>query len=92
MALKLRQRGVAEDTVQAAVGRIDGDSERAVAERLVRRRLRSLGGVPAPARARRLVGLLARKGYPPGLAHEVVREVLRAVGDDEQVLGQLSAD
>lgn len=92
VALKLRQRGVAEDTVRAAVGQIDTDSERAVAERLVRRRLRSLAAVPAPARARRLVGLLARKGYAPGLAHEVVRDVLRELDDDEQLLGQLSGD
>ena len=92
VAVKLRQRGVAEDTVRAAVEGIDADSERAVAERLVRRRLRSLTGVAPPARARRLVGLLARKGYPPGLAHEVVREVLRESAADEQLLGQLSVD
>ena len=91
MALKLRQRGVDEDTVQAAVGRstatANGPSPSAGAPPVALARRGS-----APARARRLVGLLARKGYPPGLAHEVVRDVLRAVGDDEQVLGQLSAD
>jgi regulatory protein len=82
VALKLRRRGIAEETVQAAVGQIDRDSERAAAEALARRRLRSLGGLAPEVRARRLVGLLARKGYSPGLAHEVVRAVLRDEADD----------
>ena len=33
------------------------------------------------ARTRRLVGMLARKGYAPGLAFAVVREVLASEGD-----------
>jgi regulatory protein len=82
VALKLRRRGVAEDTVRAAVDRIDGDSERDAAQRLARRRLRSLGGLPTQVQARRLVGLLARKGYSPGLAHDVVREALRESAQD----------
>lgn len=81
VALKLRRRGVAEETVQAAVGQIDRDSERAAAEALARRRLRSLGALPAEVQARRLVGLLARKGYSPSLAHDVVRAVLRESAD-----------
>jgi regulatory protein len=82
VALKLRQRGVGDDTVRAAVGQIDRDSELAAARHLVQRRLRSLGGLPEPVQARRLIGLLARKGYAPGIAHEVVRGALRA--DDSQ--------
>jgi regulatory protein len=82
VAMKLRRRGVGDETVRAAVGQIDRDSELAAAQRLAQRRLRSLTGLPQPVQARRLVGLLARKGYSPGLAHEVVRSVLRA--DDAQ--------
>jgi regulatory protein len=83
VALKLRQRGVPDDAVQAAVAQIDRSSERCAAEALVSRRLRSLSGLDPAVQARRLVGLLARKGYSPGLAHEVVRDALR---------GELSAD
>ena len=76
VAMKLRQRGIDESIVQAAVGQIDAESEAEAARLLVARRLKSLHGLDPPAQARRLVGLLARRGYPAGLAHQVVREAL----------------
>jgi regulatory protein len=76
VATKLRQRGIDEPVVQAAVGQIDADSERQAARALVARKLPSLVGVEPQARARRLVSLLARRGYSPGLAYQVVREVV----------------
>jgi regulatory protein len=81
VAMKLRQRGIADEQVRAAVGQIDADSERAAAQALVERRLRSLSGLEPTVQARRLVGLLARKGYSPGLAHEVVRAAVRRASD-----------
>ncbi len=78
VALKLRRRGIDEDSVQAAVAQIDSDAELDRARALVARRLRALQHLPPPVQARRLVGLLARKGYPAGLAHAVVRETLAA--------------
>ncbi len=80
VAMKLRQRGIDEPTVQAAVGQIDAESETEAAQALVARKLRSLRGLDPPAQARRLVGLLARRGYPPGLAHQVVRAALADSG------------
>lgn len=82
VAMKLRQRGVDDDTVRAAVAQIDRSSELEAARALARRRLRALRTLPEPVQARRLVGLLARKGYPPGLAYEVVREVVQHAGMD----------
>ncbi len=82
VAMKLRQRGVAETTVQQAVEQIDPDSERAAAAALVARRLPSFNGMDRVVQARRLVGLLARRGYGPGLAHQVVRDALGARGLD----------
>lgn len=75
VAAKLRQRGLG-DQVDAALTEIDADDERARAAELVRKRLRSLGGLPPEVQARRLVALLARKGYSPGLAYAVVREAM----------------
>ena len=43
----------------------------------MRKKLRSLRGVDAQAATRRLVGMLARKGYAAGLAFAVVRDELR---------------
>jgi regulatory protein len=76
VAMKLRQRGIDEPSVQAAVGQIDAESEATAARALVARRRKSLSGLDPQAQARRLVGLLARRGYPAGLTHQVVREAL----------------
>jgi regulatory protein len=81
VAAKLRQRGVPDETVRTALEQIDRGSEAAAARRLAERRVRSLSGLDPAVQARRLLGLLARKGYSPGLAHETVRAVLRAAAD-----------
>jgi regulatory protein len=73
---ELRQRGLATDDIQAALAELDPEQELATARDLVERRLPSTADVPTPARMRRLVGMLARKGYPAGLAYRVVREAL----------------
>jgi regulatory protein len=76
VATSLRRRGLDDDVVATAVAGIDPDSERAAALELAQRRAASLRGLDPPAQARRLVGLLARRGYSPGLAYAVAREVL----------------
>jgi regulatory protein len=75
VAVKLRQRGLADEIDEALSG-IDADSERSRARELVDRRRRALAGLAPDVQARRLVSLLARKGYPAGLAYAVVREAL----------------
>ena len=75
---ELRQRGVDDELVGSAVARIDDDDEAAAAAALVARRLASTRNVAYDARVRRLAGMLARKGYPGGLALRVVRDALRA--------------
>lgn len=77
---ELRTKGVDDETAAAAMATIDADDEVAAAQALVARRLRSTRGLPTEARVRRLVGQLARKGYPGGLALRVVREALDAEG------------
>jgi regulatory protein len=77
VAAKLRQRGLA-DELDDALSSIDSDSERIRARELVDRRRRALAGLPAEVQARRLVSLLARKGYPSGMAYAIVREALAA--------------
>jgi regulatory protein len=79
---ELTRRGVAAETVRAAVDALDPDTERATAVELVTRRLPGMRSLPRDVQTRRLVGMLARKGYPPGLARAVVRDVLGAEADD----------
>ena len=66
LAAELRHRGVADETVREAVGRLDPEEELETARRLVARRLPATRGLPTATRTRRLAGMLARKGYPPG--------------------------
>ena len=87
LAAELAQRGVAQAEIQAAVAELEPDQEAATARALVARRLAASRGQPVQARTRRLVGLLARKGYPPALAYRVVREALEQEGIDPAATG-----
>jgi len=78
---ELRRKGVDDDVIADSLEHIDGESERAAAEALVARKLHATRNVDPVRRTRRLVGMLARKGYPAGLAAAVVREAL-AQGSD----------
>ena len=84
LAVELRRKGVDDEIVREALAERDNEGERAVAVDLVRRKLRSMSRLERDARVRRLVGMLGRKGYSPGVAHSVVREVLaeQAEGGD----------
>jgi len=79
---ELSRRGVDAETVRTAVDALDPETERSTAVDLVRRRLPGTGSLAPDVRTRRLVGMLARKGYPPGLAYAVVREALGAEPED----------
>jgi regulatory protein len=76
LGAELRRRGVPHEAIASALDDLDPAQELATARDLVARRLASTAGQPGSARMRRLVGMLARKGYPAGLAYRVVREAL----------------
>ena len=81
LAHELRQRGVDEAVAATAVDVLGPADEEVAARALVDRRLTALPtSLSYEARARRLAGLLARKGYPGGLASRVVREALAEAG------------
>jgi regulatory protein len=92
LAGELRSRGVDPATVDRAVARLDGEREEETARALVARRLRATRGLDEGKRLRRLVGMLARKGYPEGVALRVVREALREEGEDPEALERLFSD
>ncbi len=79
---ELRAKGVDGEEAEEALAGVDDDDERAAARRLVERRLPSLTRVDRATATRRLVGMLARKGYGGGLAAGVVREVMDEAGSD----------
>jgi regulatory protein len=79
LAHELQRRGVDQDSVTAAVDQIGTDDELSAARDLVRRRLPAMQHLAAQARTRRLLGMLARRGYGAGVAMQAIREV----GDDD---------
>jgi regulatory protein len=81
LAHELRNKGIDRQTAQEALGTLDPDDERRAAARLVRRKLASVARQPSQVARRRLVGMLARKGYPAGLAMAVVSDELAADRD-----------
>jgi regulatory protein len=85
VAQKLRRRGLDDTVVQSALAQIDPGSERAAAERLVAAKLKTMNRLNPEARARRLVGLLARRGYSAGLVHEVVRAAVSEMKFEEPI-------
>ena len=82
LSAELKQRGVAAEEIRAAIDeQISPEAEVSAARRLVDRKLGSTRSLPPEQRTRRLAGMLARKGYPAGLAFRVIRETLEAEGD-----------
>jgi regulatory protein len=77
LASELRRHGVDADTAGEALDDIDPETEAATARALVDRKLRTTTGAPDVV-FRRLVGMLARKGYPPGIAIGAVKDALAA--------------
>jgi regulatory protein len=80
LAEELRRKGVADDVAREALDEIDPADEEETARALVRKKLRSMQGLDRDKATRRLVGALARKGYPPGLAFNVVKDELASAG------------
>ncbi|MFJ4190732.1 regulatory protein RecX [Kitasatospora sp. NPDC089509] len=76
LAQELRTKGVAADLVEQALLQVDHDDETDAARALVERKLRSTWGLDPQVRTRRLVAMLARRGYSEGLAFRVVRGAL----------------
>ncbi|PYC76977.1 recombination regulator RecX [Streptomyces tateyamensis] len=92
LAQELRTRGVSGALVEEAVAQLDPEDEAAAARTLVERKLRATAGLERQARLRRLVGMLARRGYAEGLAFRVVREALDAEGESAEELDAWALD
>lgn len=80
LVAELRRKGVDEEVAAEAAAEVRGEPEEQRARELVRKKLRSAAAPDGDDRhralTRRLVSMLARKGYPQGLAYRVVRDEL----------------
>jgi len=87
IAAELRRRGIDEDTAVEALDQLDPEDEREAGARLATKLITRTRSLDRQVRVRRAVGSLARKGYAPGLAFELVRDALSAEGEDTDDLG-----
>ncbi|MFI2706573.1 regulatory protein RecX [Nocardioides sp. CER28] len=83
LAQELRRKGVSEEVAREALDELDPADEEAAARSLVQRKLRSMSRFDDTTKARRLLGMLARKGYPSGLAMAVVRSEIADMPESE---------
>ena len=85
LSAELRRNGVENEQISEAIDTLDPEQEVATARRLVERKMASTRGRPPETRVRQAAGMLARKGYPPGLAFRLIREVMQAEGAEAAI-------
>ena len=88
LSAELRAKGVDDDVAAEAVEAVGDDDERETARRLVERKLGGVRRLDRVTATRRLMGMLARKGYNGGLAAAVVREALDRAGADDVAIAE----
>lgn len=81
LAVELRLKGIDQDVASEALSQIDPEDERERAAELVRRKLKNKPIDDRDKVTRRLVSMLARKGYSAGMSYEVVKAEMAAVTD-----------
>jgi regulatory protein len=80
LSQELRRKGIDDELVRDAVAELDPEQEAATARAMVRRKLAGTRTLTPDQRVRRLAGMLARKGYGPGVAFRIVKEELATEG------------
>jgi regulatory protein len=88
LAAELRTKGVDDEVITVALADIDADAERSRAEQLVAdklRRERLTDATDDVKVARRLVAMLARRGYGQSMAFDVVKVALASERERRRV-------
>jgi len=78
---QLRAKGISDDVALEAVSQISDDQEFQAAFALACKKIRSLQRDDAKTQLRKIVGVLARKGYSSNLAFRVAKEVITDLPD-----------
>ena len=78
---QLRAKGVSDDVALEAISQISDDQEFQAAFALACKKIRSLQKDDAKIQLRKIVGVLARKGYSSNLAFRVAKEVITDLPD-----------
>lgn len=78
--VKLRERLLPDDAIEAALAELDDDDEQELLRETARARARRLGGLDRQTAERRLLGYLARRGWSGERATRACREALDELG------------
>ena len=78
---QLRAKGVSDDVALEAISQISDDQEFQAGFALACKKIRSLQKDDAKTQLRKIVGVLARKGYSSNLAFRVAKEVITDLPD-----------
>ena len=81
---QLRAKGVSDEVALEAISQISDDQEFQAAFALACKKIRSLQKDDAKTQLRKIVGVLARKGYSSNLAFRVAKEVITDLPDGLQ--------
>src|SRR5690625_2394137 len=81
LADELRRKGIGTEEAEAALATVQPEDEERAARELLARKAPASAGLDPVKRRRRLVSMLGRKGYPPGLSYRLVSEVLADDGE-----------
>jgi regulatory protein len=84
LAHELRKQGIEAEVADEALAQVGQADEREKAEQLVAKKLRSMHGLDADVQARRLAGMLARKGYSVEVAWPVIREAIDRAAEHQR--------
>lgn len=79
--LELRRKGVDAETREDALSQVDDEREQEVARTFARKKAATIKHLPADRREkdgalRRVVGVLARRGYPEGMSFVLARQAV----------------
>lgn len=84
LAHELRRQGIDQEVAEVALAHVAAGDERVKAEQLVAKKLRTMRGLAPDVQARRLAGMLARKGYPGELSWRVIRDAIDGLPEHQR--------
>jgi regulatory protein len=76
---ELREKGISNEVIDEALDSVGGEEEYSAALALARKRAYATRTLPVEVRRRRILGALARRGFPSGIAYRAVDEALTEV-------------
>lgn len=79
LRLQMRKKGLPDSAVSEALDEVQAEDEHELAFSVAMKKARSTRGLPREVRERRILGMLARRGFPTGISLDVTRRALDEV-------------